>query len=159
MTQSDGLPCPACNNGVLTPRNEIYNVRIGESRFAKSDPVHFLSCSNCGEAIFIGNESEKADRSAAKNILKEILLRSRKMTGEDTKFVRSVLKLSARELSLRLELDASTVSQWETRKGELSFPVAFAVAIFFFRELMKDDENFAEEITNIVTLAFKKNAA
>ena len=156
MTEANGLPCPVCNQGILVVRNEPHRVRVGVEKFVLSDAVHFLECSICGERIFLGAESFKADNSAAKNLLREVLTGAQKLTGEDVSFLRAILQLSARELSLRLELDPSTVSQWETRKSTLSYPVAFAVAVFCFREIMKGDVRFADEISVLIASAFKK---
>ena len=151
--------CPECEKGNLIPRNEAHKVRIGKNRYALSDPVNFLECDKCKETIFFIKESNKADSTAAKNILREVLSLKRDLNGEDISFLRTVGDISARELSQRLKLDDSAVSQWETRNTSLSFPTALAVAIFFLRKLISDKSEMEKELSKLLQLAFDKDAA
>lgn len=140
MVKNNKLYCPTCEKGELIPCMEPYNVQIGEDRFVASDPVNFLRCTNCGGEIFIGDENIKTDRSAAKNLLLDVAQKKKVLLGEDIIFLRSVFRIQAKDLSLKLNLDTSTVSKWENRNTELSYPVALTVAIFFISEYINSDD-------------------
>ena len=152
------MPCPICQTGHLQPQNNSVSVRIGENRFVLSDPVHFFECDHCSETIFLGQESKKADLSAAKRILAETILSNRAMNGEDIIFLRAVVELSAKELSLSLNLDPSTVSQWEKRNTVLSFPVSLAVSVLLLKKLLPNEHEFKNEVGELLEKAFQKIA-
>ncbi len=65
---------------------------------------------------------------------------------------------SARSPSLRLLLDAATVSQWEGRNTVIQHPPGFAVAVFFLREIAKNKDEFLKEIEDLILNAFSKVA-
>lgn len=152
------MPCPLCQAGHLDPQHKPISVRIGQNRFVLSDEVNFFECDNCKETIFLGQESKKADISAAKRILNDTILAKWEMNGEDVAFLRAVVGLSAKDLSLSLNLDPSAVSQWEKRNTVLSFPVSLAVSLLFLKMLLPDQADFKNEVAEILQKAFPKIA-
>jgi DNA-binding transcriptional regulator YiaG len=96
--------------------------------------------------------------SAGKNLLREVIQQERTLNGRGVVFLRALISMTAKELSLRLRLDATTVSQWEGRNTTLPQPTAFAVAVFILRELAKNKDEFLKEIEELVMKAFSKVA-
>jgi hypothetical protein len=105
-----------------------------------------------------GDEAARADVSGEKNLLREVIQQGRTWNGRGVAFLRALISMTAKELSLRLPLDATTVSQWEGRNTTLPQPTAFAVAIFILRELAKNKDEFLKEIENLVMKAFSNLA-
>ncbi len=158
MKTNPRVPCLACETGSLHAKFESYPVRISEHQTIPSDPVRFMKCDNCGDIIIHGEESKRADFSAGKNLLKAVVRQEESLNGRAVAFLRSLVSISAKELSLRLRLDATTVSQWEGRNTVIQHPTGFAVAVFFLREMAKNKDEFLKEIEELILNAFSKVA-
>ena len=105
-----------------------------------------------------GDETKQADLSAGKNLLGQVIKQEQTLNGQAVAFLRALVSVTAKELSLRLRLDATTVSQWEGRNTVLPQPTAFAVSVFFLREMAKDKHEFLKEIEELILKAFSKVA-
>ena len=125
--------CYSCEKGNLTKKVETYKREIGKNRFVTSDLVEYLQCDNpeCNAKIFLGKETTKLDATSVKNLLIDILQHKRTLNGDDVHYLRTFFNLSARQLSLRLRYEASTVSSWEGKNLELDFSKSVVVALFF----------------------------
>lgn len=158
MTENSHVPCLSCSSGALHAVFESYPVRVSASQTVFSDPVRFMKCESCGDVIMHGDESTRADVSAGKNLLREVIQQERTLNGQTVAFLRALISITAKDLSLRLRLDTTTVSQWEGRNTTLPQPTAFAVSVFFLREMAKSQDEFFKEIENLIFKAFSKVA-
>ena len=138
MSDTNRIPCLACENRSMRAVFEPYPVVVTESVSVLSDPVRFMKCNSCGDVIMQGDEVARADVSAGKNLLREVIQQERTLNGRGVAFLRALISMTAKELSLHLGLDATTVSQWEGRNTTLPQPTTFAVAVFILRELAKN---------------------
>ena len=158
MSETNRVPCLACEKGSMRAVFEPYPVVVAEGVSVLSAPVRFMKCDSCGDVIMHGDEAARADVSAGKNLLREVVQQQRTLNGRGVAFLRAMISMTAKELSLRLRLDATTVSQWEGRNTTLPQPTAFAVAVFTLRELAKNKDEFLKEIEELVMKAFSKVA-
>jgi DNA-binding transcriptional regulator YiaG len=158
MSAQNHVPCLACQMGSLLAVYEPYPVRISELQTVMSDPARFMKCDSCGDVIMHGDETKRADLSAGKNLLSQVIQQEQTLNGQAVAFLRALVSITAKELSLRLRLDATTVSQWEGRNTTLPQPTAFAVSVFFLREMAKDRHEFLKEIEELILRAFSRVA-
>ena len=129
--------CYHCEEGNLIKKVEKYKREIGSNRFVTSDLVEYFQCDNtkCNAKIFLGKESNKLDTTSVKNLLLDVLQQKRSLNGDDVHYLRSFFAISARQLSMRLRYEASTVSSWEGKNLELDFSKSVVVALFFAGQL------------------------
>ena len=158
MSDTNRVPCLSCESGTLHAVFEPYPVVVAEGVSVFSDPVRFMKCDSCSEVIMHGDEAASADVSAGKNLLREVIQQERTLNGRGVAFLRALISMTAKELSLRLRLDATTVSQWEGRNTTLPQPTAFALAVIILRDLAKNKDEFLKEIEELVMKAFSKVA-
>ena len=158
MSAQNHVPCLACQKGSLSAIYEPYLVRISETQTVISDSVRFMRCDICHDVIMHGDEAKSADLSAGKNLLGLVVQQKETLNGQAVVFLRALVSITAKELSLRLRLDATTVSKWEGRNTLPPQPTAFAVAVFFLREMAKYKSDFLKEIEEFIWKAFSKVA-
>jgi DNA-binding transcriptional regulator YiaG len=154
MSAQNHVPCLGCQKGSLLAVYEPYPVRISELQTVMSDPARFMKCDSCGDVIMHGDETKRADLSAGKNLLNQVIQQEQTLNGQAVSFLRALVSITAKELSLRL--DATTVSQWEGRNTVLPQPTAFAVSVFFLRGMTKDRHEFLKVIEDLILKAFSK---
>ena len=76
---------------------------------------------------------------------KEIIKSKSSITGKKLKFLRNFLGLSFNELSNEINVPASTLRSWESKKDlELKVSVERAMRMFFFRELKRKEDKEIE---------------
>lgn len=140
--------CYHCEQGNLIRKFEKYKREIGENRFVTSDLVEYYQCDNplCNAKIFLGKESTKLDSTSVKNLLLEILKHKRKLNGDDIHYLRSFFSIPARQISLILGYETSTVSGWEGKNLELDFSKSLIVAIFFATQLKHKYPEYSSEL-------------
>jgi hypothetical protein len=140
--------CPTCEKGALIKKFDKQRREIGHNRFITSDIIEYLQCDNidCNAKIFFGNAVKKLDASSVKNLLLDVLKHTRGLNGDDVYYLRSFFAISARQLSLRLRYEASTVSGWEAKNLELDFSKSVIVCLYFSAQLKKNYPEFSEEL-------------
>lgn len=76
---------------------------------------------------------------------KEIIKSKSSITGKKLKFLRTFLGLSFNELSNEINVPASTLRSWESKKSlELKVSVERTMRMFFFRELKRKEDKEIE---------------
>ena len=76
---------------------------------------------------------------------KEIIKSKSSITGKKLKFLRTFLGLSFNELSNEINVPASTLRSWESKKDlELKVSVERSMRMFFFRELKRREDKEIE---------------
>jgi hypothetical protein len=111
MGDTNRVDCLASENDTLRAVFEPYPVVVAGGITVSSDPVRFMKCDSCGDVIMHGDETARADVSAGKNLLRDVIQHERTLNGRGVAFLRAMISMTAKELSLRLRLDATTVSQ------------------------------------------------
>jgi DNA-binding transcriptional regulator YiaG len=150
--------CFQCEKGNLIKKHEKYRREIGNNRFIISDDVEYFQCDNpnCNAKIFLGNESKKLDATSVKNLLLDVLKNKRTLNGDDVYYLRTFFLISARQLSLCLRYESSTVSNWEGKNMELDFSKSIIVCLFFCTQLKHKYPEFIAELNfdSLIDIAF-----
>ena len=129
---------------------EPVTVMIGESSCVASDPVPFFRC-ECGETEFLTKHSRTADITAARRLLLSVLEGSRRLNGENLRWLRSVFSISAKDLSEQLQFKPSTGSQWESRNTLFDMPTSQGIALLFIKLMIRKQFFSKEEMAPMIS--------
>lgn len=124
---------------------ETFAIFLSGDKQIHSDPVSFFRC-ECGEVEFLPKEMVRAEQSAVKNYLFEALKNKEHLRGRYLKDIRSILGLKAKQLSLDLGYQSSTVTQWEARDIEFDKISSEGLALFLLRAMIFSGVAGAEEV-------------
>lgn len=110
------MKCPACKANKLRSWKGPFDFD-GVEVFA-----HGMRCGACGETLFDAEQAEQLVRMRAGALVQRGI-----RTGIEFKFVRKAAGLKAVELGELLDVNAKTVSRWETGEVEIPRTAAFVL--------------------------------
>lgn len=105
--------CPACGEKAAAVRKDYRFQESGLKNVVLKN-IEVVECSQCGDLPRIPRLNDLMRAIALALIVKPV-----ELTGEDVRFLRKFLQLTADRFSRVLGVDPSTVSRWETGDQEI----------------------------------------
>jgi hypothetical protein len=111
---------------------EPLDMRVSSTLTVQSDPVSFFKCS-CGEEDIPAKEAIRASNTVGTRLIIGALKGELLIEAASLRWLRSIVKMNAKDLSSALGYKSNTVTQWENRHTTFDTATSQGLAVAFAR--------------------------